>query len=239
MRTPSIPRQTVTAIAAAVTVALSGCASTGGPADPRDPAEGFNRAMFRVNEGLDTVLVKPLATGYDTVAPLPAKVAVGNFFGNIGDLWIAFNNLLQGKVGDAFSDVGRVLVNTTVGIGGVFDVASEVGFEKHNEDFGQTLGRWGVGEGAYVFLPVLGPRTVRDTVGFGVDAWADPVGDLSHVPTRNAARGLRFVDLRARLLPTDKVVEEAAIDKYSYIRDSYLQMRRAQVHDGKPPRDEE
>lgn len=214
---------------------LAGCASTG--SNPRDPYEGFNRAMFSVNEGFDTVVAKPLAKGYDAVAPLPVKAGVGNFFGNVGDLWTGVNNGLQGKIGDGASDIGRLLINSTVGILGLFDVASELGLEKHEEDFGQTLATWGVGDGGYLFWPVLGPRTVRDTAGFVVDAYADPVlWGIDDIPVRNSAYVVRFVDIRASLLPSDKVVDEAAIDKYAYIRDAYLQRRRSQIFDGRPPR---
>lgn len=216
-------------------VILAGCASTAN--NPKDPYEGFNRAMFSVNEGIDTVVAKPLAKGYDAVAPLPVKAGVGNFFGNVGDLWIGVNNGLQGKIGDGASDIGRLLINSTVGILGLFDVASELGLEKHEEDFGQTLATWGVGDGGYLFWPVIGPRTVRDTAGFVVDAYADPVlWGIDDIPVRNSAYFVRFVDIRASLLPSDKVVEEAAIDKYAYIRDAYLQRRRSQIFDGRPPR---
>lgn len=216
-------------------VILAGCASTAN--NPKDPYEGFNRAMFSVNEGIDTVVAKPLAKGYDAVAPLPVKAGVGNFFGNVGDLWIGVNNGLQGKFGDGTSDIGRLLINSTVGILGLFDVASELGLEKHEEDFGQTLATWGVGDGGYLFWPVIGPRTVRDTAGFVVDAYADPVlWGIDDIPVRNSAYFVRFVDIRAGLLPSDKVVEEAAIDKYAYIRDAYLQRRRSQIFDGRPPR---
>lgn len=217
--------------------ALAGSASVhAAERQAHDPYEGWNRAMFAVNEGIDTVIAKPLAKGYDQVAPTPVRAAVGNFFGNIADLMIGVNNLIQGKPGDALNDWGRVLVNTTIGIGGTFDVASEMGLDKHNEDFGQSLGAWGVGEGAYLFWPVIGPRTVRDTAGFAVDSWADPLWYTSPVDTRNWLVGSRFVDTRAALLPTDRIVEEAAIDKYAYIRDAYLQHRRNAVHDGNPPR---
>ena len=221
--------------ALAVVAALSGSAVAGD--NPNDPAEGFNRAMFAVNEGLDTVIAKPLATAYDTAAPLPVKVAFGNFFSNIADVMIGVNNLLQGKPGEAFSDWGRVLVNTTIGIGGTFDIASEMGMDKHYEDFGQTLGVWGVGEGAYLFWPVIGPRTVRDTGGFVVDTYTDPVMYFEPVSVRNSLIGVRYLDQRAALLPTDKIIEEGATDKYAYIRDAYLQHRRNAVYDGNPPRD--
>ena len=213
------------------TLALSGCATTAD--NPKDPYEGFNRAMFKVNEGVDVVL-KPVAQGYDKAAPLPVKAGVGNFFGNINDVWTSVNNFLQGKGSDGLSDAGRVLINTTIGIGGVFDVASEMGLEKHAEDFGQTLGVWGVSEGAYLYWPIIGPRTTRDTVGWVVDSYTDPVWYINDVPVRNSLVGLRYIDMRASLLPTDKIVEQAAFDKYSYIRDAYLQNRRSVVRDGKP-----
>jgi len=213
---------------------LGGCATSG---NPKDPIEGFNRAMYGFNEAVDTVLIKPVAKGYDAVLPTPVRTGVTNFFGNIADLFIGVNNLFQGKPDQAASDLGRVLINSTIGILGLFDVATEAGLEKHEEDFGQTFGRWGVGNGAYVVLPIFGPRTVRDTVGLVLDMAADPVANVSSVPTRNTLLGLRLVDARADLLPADKVIEEAALDKYSYVRDGYLQRRRNLVHDGNPPRE--
>lgn len=225
-------------IAATALVAglLTGCASSG---NPKDPIEGFNRAMFAFNEGLDTAIIKPVATGYEAVLPSPVRTGVTNFFGNIDDLFIGVNNLLQGKVPEAFSDLGRVVINTTIGLLGVLDVASEAGLEKHDEDFGQTFGRWGVGNGAYVVVPFFGPRTVRDTVGLVLDVAADPVANHEPTRVRNAALVLRLVNDRANLLPADKVVEEAALDKYSYMRDAYLQRRRNQIHDGNAPREVE
>ena len=223
-------------VACGLAAALTGCATTA--SNPKDPYEGFNRAMFSVNEGIDTVAAKPLAKGYDAVAPLPVKAGVGNFFGNVGDLWGGVNNTLQGKVGDGASDISRLLINSTVGIFGLFDVASEMGLDKHDEDFGQTMARWGVGDGGYVFLPILGPRTLRDTGGWVVDAYADPVRwGIDDIPVRNSAYFVRFVDIRASLLPSDKVVDEAALDKYAYIRDAYLQRRRSQIFDGRPPKE--
>lgn len=212
-----------------------GCASTAN--NPKDPYERFNRAMFSVNEGIDTVVAKPLAKGYDAAVPLPLKAGIGNFFGNVGDLWIGINSGLQGKPADAGTDFARLLINSTVGILGLFDVASEMGLDKHDEDFGQTLGRWGVGDGGYLFWPIIGSRTVRDTGGFIVDSYADPVRwGIEDIPVRNSAYFVRFVDVRASLLPADKVVEEAALDKYAYIRDAYLQRRRSQIFDGNPPK---
>lgn len=213
---------------------LSGCATSG---NPKDPIEGFNRAMFAFNEGLDAALIKPVAQGYDKVLPMPVKTGVTNFFGNIADLFIGVNNLLQGKPDQAVSDLGRVAINSTIGILGLFDVASEAGLEKHEEDFGQTFGRWGAGDGAYVVIPVFGPRTVRDTAGLVLDMAVDPVGNIDHVATRNALTALRMIDMRADLLPADKVIAEAALDKYAYVRDGYLQRRRNLVFDGNAPRE--
>jgi phospholipid-binding lipoprotein MlaA len=212
---------------------LAGCATSG---NPKDPIEGFNRAMFAFNDGLDTVIIKPVAKGYDAVLPSPVKTGVSNFFSNIADFFIGINNVLQGKVSDGASDFGRLAVNTTIGLLGVLDIATEMGLEKHNEDFGQTFGSWGVGDGAYVVLPIFGPRTARDTVGLVLDVKADPVGDLDHVPTKNTLTVLRLIDGRASLLPADKVIEEASLDKYSYIRGAYLQRRRNLIYDGNAPR---
>jgi phospholipid-binding lipoprotein MlaA len=224
------------AMLAAIAGLLSGCATSG---SPKDPIEGFNRAMFSFNEGLDKAVIKPVAQGYDYVLPQPVKTGVTNFFGNIADVFIAVNNLLQGKVPEAASDAGRFAVNTTVGILGFIDVASDMGLEKHDEDFGQTFGRWGMGPGPYVVIPVFGPRDVRDTVGLVLDVKADPVANYSHVATRNTLLAIRVENDRANLLPADKVIEEAALDKYSYIRDGYLQRRRNLVYDGNAPRETE
>lgn len=204
--------------------------------NPRDPYEGFNRVMFSVHETVDKFAAKPIAQAYDKVAPLPVKAGAGNFFGNVGDLWIGVNGALQGKFADAGVDIGRLLINSTVGIFGLFDVASELGLEKHEEDFGQTMAVWGVGDGGYLFWPLIGPRTMRDTAGWAVDSSLDPVSRIDHIASRNSMLALRFVDIRASLLPADKVVEEAALDKYAYIRDAYLQRRRNQIFDGRPPR---
>ncbi|CAB1367862.1 MlaA family lipoprotein [Denitratisoma oestradiolicum] len=212
---------------------LGGCATSG---NPKDPIEGFNRAVFAFNDGLDKVVIKPVAQGYEATLPQTARNGVANFFGNVADVFIGVNNVLQGKMPEAINDFGRVMVNTTLGILGFMDIASDLGVEKHEEDFGQTFGHWGVGSGAYVVLPVFGPRTVRDTVGLVADVNVDPVGNLSDVSSRNTLLVTRLVSDRTALLPADKVIEEAALDKYSYIRDGYLQRRRSQIYDGAPPR---
>ncbi|NJD35668.1 MAG: VacJ family lipoprotein [Betaproteobacteria bacterium] len=224
------------ALAFAAAGLLAGCATSG---NPKDPIEGFNRAMFAFNEGLDSAIIKPVATGYEAALPSPVRTGVTNFFGNIADLLIGVNNLLQGKGSEAVSDLGRVVINSTVGLLGVFDIASDAGLEKHAEDFGQTFGRWGVGNGAYVVIPVFGPRTARDTVGLVLDVAADPVTHVQPIAARNVSLVLRAVNDRANLLPADKVIEEAALDKYSYIRDAYLQRRRNQIFDGNAPREPE
>lgn len=225
-----------TLLAGALSVLLlSGCASTGTP-HPDDPLEGYNRAMFQFNETVDKAVMKPLAQGYDFIAPTPVKTGIGNFFGNLADVWIGVNNLLQGKVRDSLSDAGRFLVNTTLGIAGLFDVATGMGLDKHDEDFGQTLGSWGVGEGGYFVVPFLGPRTIRDALALPVDFKADPVNWLNDVATRNSLLGLRAVHDRYTVLGVEKTLEEGTLDKYTYSRDYYLQQRRYRVFDGKPPK---
>jgi phospholipid-binding lipoprotein MlaA len=222
-----------TGLLAAVWLATIGVASA--EVNPRDPYEGFNRAMYSVNEAVD-VVVKPVARGYDAAVPLPVKAGIGNMFGNVGDLWGGANSALQGKGGDAANDFARLLINSTIGMFGLFDVASELGFEKHDEDFGQTLAVWGYQDSAFLFLPAIGPRTIRDTGGWIIDSYFDPVWRTTPIAARNTLVGLRFVDIRASLLPADKVIDEGALDKYAYIRDAYLQRRRNQIFDGRPPR---
>lgn len=224
------------AFAGLVCAALAGTALASEASSSRDPYEGFNRAMFAVHETLDNYAVRPAAQAYDAAVPLPVKASVGNLFGTVGELWVGGNNVLQGKFVDAGNDFSRLLINATVGIFGLFDVASELGLERHNEDFGQTLAVWGVKDGGYLFWPLIGPKTVRDTAGWGVDTVADPFSYLEPVRLKNSMRLVRVLDVRAGLLPADKIVEEAALDKYAYIRDAYLQRRRHQIYDGYPPR---
>lgn len=230
----SLGAKTGLIVAGVLTIGMCGRALAG--ENPHDPYEGFNRAMYAVNETVDKYAAKPLAQVYDKAAPLPVKAGVGNFFGNVGELWVGVNSALQGKLSDAGVDIARLLVNSTVGIFGLFDVATELGLERHDEDFGQTLAVWGVADGPYLFWPVIGPRTVRDTLGWAGDSTVDPVWRTRSVPARNSMAAMRFVDIRASLLPADKVVEEAALDKYAYVRDAYLQRRRNQIYDGRPPR---
>ena len=196
-----------------------------------------------MNDGLDKVLLKPVATVYKTVLPQFVRTGVTNFYNNLYDVLTALNNLLQGKIGDAVSDVGRIAVNTTVGLAGFIDVATEVGLEKHKEDFGQTLGRWGINSGPYLQIPFFGPSSFRDGVGSVVDFKLDPIRYIwrDHIPTRNSVWALYVVNLRANLLDSTKILDEAALDPYEFQRDAYLQRRRNLVYDGNPPpeKDEE
>lgn len=217
-------------------ILLGGCASTG---NPRDPLEPINRGIYHFNDGVDHLIVKPAAEIYRGVLPQIVRTGVSNFFANIGDVIVALNNLLQGKFGQAVSDVGRIAVNTTAGLLGLIDVATEIGLEKHNEDFGQTLGYWGMGDGPYLVLPLLGPSNLRDSVGWVVDYFADPVTYIDPTHTRNILWGTRFVNRRSELLDTSKILDTAALDPYEFLRDAYLQRRRNLVFDGNPPPDKD
>lgn len=223
-------------LAAITALSLAGCASTA-DSDPRDPLEPMNRAVYRFNEVVDEAVAKPVAIAYRDVVPAPARGFVRNFFGNIADVFIGANNLLQGKVGDGLLDWFRVAVNTVMGPLGINDWASEMGIEKHNEDFGQTFGWWGAGPGAYLVLPILGSSTVRDGIGTAIDLYVDPVGEVSPTRLRNTMVVTRLVGVRADLLDASRILEEAALDKYTFQRDFYLQRRRSLVHDGSPPRE--
>ena len=220
-------------------VALAaGCATTGSAdSDPRDPLEPMNRAIYGFNEGLDNAILRPVSTAYRDAVPEIVRDWVRNFFGNIADIFIGINNFLQGKPDQGVQDWARFAFNSVFGVFGINDVASDMGLEKHNEDFGQTFGRWGIGEGPYLILPLLGSSTVRDGTGTVVDLYADPVGDIKPNRVRNSAVALRLTSLRADLLEASRILEEAALDKYVFQRDAYLQRRRSLVHDGRPPRD--
>jgi phospholipid-binding lipoprotein MlaA len=218
--------------------AAGGCASLGGD-DPRDPFEGFNRGVYRVNDKLDQYVARPVATGYRRVVPGEIRDRVRNFFGNIGDVLIGANNFLQGKFADGFSDWVRVAFNTSFGLLGIHDIATDLGYEKHDEDFGQTFGAWGFGPGPYLVLPVLGSSDVRDGIGSGVGMYADPLGEVRGYHTQYALWGLRLTQTRADLLDASRILEEAALDKYVFQRDAYLQRRRSLVYDGHPPREKE
>lgn len=215
---------------------LQGCAGVATyDRDPRDPLEGLNRAVYQFNDGLDTVVLKPLARGYNAIVPAPVNKGVTNFFGNIDDITSAVNNLLQFKLTRAVSDVGRVLVNSTVGLLGVMDVASNMNLPKYGEDFGQTLGSWGFGPGPYIVLPLLGPSSGRDTIGLVADWFTDPINYIEDDQVRWGLKGLDLIDTRADLLNASRVLDEAALDPYSFLRNAYLQRRQSAVYDGNPP----
>ena len=215
-------------------MSLVACAS-GPNANPKDPFEPFNRGVYKFNDGLDRNVLKPVAIAYKEVTPGVVQKGIGNFFNNLQDLWSFVNSVLQLKGEAAADNLVRFTVNTTVGIVGLIDVASDLKIKRHTEDFGQTLGRWGVGAGPYVVLPLLGPSTLRDTVALPVDFRGDVVSQSDDIPLRNTASVVRIVDRRARLLRAGEIVDEAALDNYSFIRDGYLQRRRNQVYDGNPP----
>jgi len=215
---------------------LAGCATTG-EGDPRDPLEGLNRGVYKFNEKVDDFVARPVAEVYDDFVPREVRDRVRNFFGNLADPFIGVNNLLQGKATEAFDDWSRFLLNTTFGLLGIHDVATDLGLEKHNEDFGQTFGRWGAGTGPYLVLPIFGSSNLRDGVGLVADMVTDPLGEVSPNRARNTLIAARAVQTRADLLGAGRVLEQAALDKYVFQRDAYLQRRRSLVYDGRPPRE--
>ncbi len=217
-----------------VLMACHGCASVQN-ADPRDPLESFNRGVFAFNEGLDQAVLKPAATVYRDVTPRLVRTGVGNFLGNLDDAWSSVNSLLQFKLRDAVDNFMRFGVNTTFGVFGVLDVASEMQIDRHSEDFGQTLGSWGFGTGAYLVLPIFGPSTARDTAALPVDFGGDLASRAGDIRTRNSLRVLNVIDTRAGLLGLSSALDDVALDKYSFARDAYLQRRRNAVYDGNPP----
>ena len=216
---------------------LGGCAS--GPArDPRDPIEPFNRGVSEFNDVVDKAVLKPVATVYADVTPDPVRTAVGNFFGNLRDVWTLINATVQMRGEDAATSFLRVGVNTAFGFGGLLDIATEMRLYRVTADFGQSLGFWGVPPGPYLVLPILGPSTVRDTVGISVETRGDVVQSVGHVPTRNSMYALRVVETRAGLLRAGAVLDEAALDKYTFTREVFLQ-RRQSVIDAQRNRDDE
>jgi len=217
-------------------IALTGCASIHGK-NPADPLESFNRGVYQFNDAVDKAIAKPVAQGYNAVIPPPVKIMVSNFFSNLDDITVAINDLLQFKLVRAVSDGGRLVINTTIGIFGLVDIATPVGLEKHDEDFGQTLGYWGIGNGPYIMLPILGPSTLRDSIGLYVDSRPSRLRRVKHMRTRNQLYLTESVNRRAQLLDQEKVLEEAALDRYEFIRDAYLQRRQSQIYDGNPPRE--
>lgn len=241
-------RHSIRCLLLSILVALGGCAASSttpaGQAEEapvrseHDPWEPMNRPIFGFNRNLDDATLKPIAEGYEKVIPRFMRRGVANFHANLRGPRNIINNLLQGKGKRGLSETGRFLVNSTIGVGGLFDVASRMGLEAHREDFGQTLAVWGVPDGPYVMVPFAGPQTLRDVFAFPLDVLVDPLWHYENDPVRYGLYALRFVDLRARLLATDDLLEES-FDPYVRLREAYLQNRRYAVYDGNPPVDED
>lgn len=223
---------------ASLVLVVQGCASTPAPgsgAQANDPIEAFNRSVFAFNETLDENVLKPVATGYKAVLPSVARTGVTNFYNNFEDAWSAVNSLLQLKLEAAATSTMRVVMNSTLGIGGLFDWATELRVPRHNEDFGQTLGHWGVGEGPYVVWPLLGPSTARDSVALPLDLAAGPNLFVDSTAWSIGLPVLNVINTRANLLDTTALLDDIVLDKYIFVRDGFLQRRRNQVYDGSPP----
>jgi phospholipid-binding lipoprotein MlaA len=235
LRMPGALRCLCAALAVAV---LAGCAAAPSREDPFEP---MNRASYAVHEVVDGKIVKPMVQAYVDYTPRPIRQAISNFFGNIDDMFSVINDFLQWKLDKAGNDMGRVITNTGFGLLGLIDIASDAGIEKGNEDFGQTFGYWGIPQGPYLFIPVFGPTTVRDGSGWVIRGYTSPISYIPDVSTRNILWGIGLVDLRASALQAETLVNQAAIDPYTFIRRAYLQRREYLVHDGKPPppKDEE
>lgn len=221
-----------------VALTCASCAAVNGPSPEHDPFESYNRAMFQFNDAVDRNVLKPVAAAYKDYVPSPVRSGISNFFSNIGDILVVLNDLLQGKFSQARDDSLRFFVNTVFGVFGIFDVATHMELPKHHEDFGQTLGAWGVSDGPYLVLPFLGPSSIRDTAGLLVDSQVDPIYDIRDTEARYTTIGLKAVDTRADLLGASKVLDQAAFDRYAFLRDAYLQRRKHLVYDGNPPQDE-
>jgi phospholipid-binding lipoprotein MlaA len=215
-------------------IVLAGCAA-GPKANPADPFERVNRAIYGFNERIDKAVLEPVARGYRFALPAFVRTGVGNVFSNVSEVRNVLNNTLQGKFTDAYSDFGRLAINSTLGLLGFFDIASEAGIERHQEDFGQTLGVWGFAQGPFIMLPLFGPSTVRDTAGWGVDIYSDPARLVDPTRAQNQIRGVRIVQRRSELLDAKKIIDAVALDEYQFVRDAYLQRRHNLVYDGKPP----
>jgi phospholipid-binding lipoprotein MlaA len=216
---------------------LTGCASQAN----KDPLEGINRGIYKFNDVADKAVFKPVAKGYKAVAPEPVRTGFSNFFNNLRSITNIFNNLLQFKFANAFTETGRFVINTTFGVAGFIDVAGMDKVPVHKEDFGQTLGHWGVGNGAYLVLPFLGPSTLRDTTGLVFDSvTTDPITythNIGEVRLHNQLRAAQFLDKRTQLLDATDIVDEASLDPYAFMRDAYLQHRASDVQDGLVPKE--
>ena len=223
------------AAAGLILTALQGCAVG---RNPVDPLENFNRGVFSLNDGVDRAVLRPVASAYRDITPSPVRTGVSNFFSNIGDVWSLANNILQLKPKESAETLLRLSFNTILGFGGVFDIATEMRLQKNPEDFGQTLGYWGMGSGPYIVLPLLGPSNLRDSIGRAVDLTVDVVARTDRVPVRNTLTPLRVVDTRSSLLNATDLVDQAALDKYSFTRDAYLSRRTTLIGRDKAPVEE-
>lgn len=231
---------------------LHGCSSS--PAktkDARDPIEGWNRGVQNFNDKLDDYVMKPVATGYKKVTPSFIDRGITNFYSNVEDVTVIGNDLLQFKLMQTGKDLGRLFVNSTVGLAGFVDVASKMNLPKHDEDFDQTLAKWGVPSGPYVVLPMLGPSTPRGIFGLAGDTASNPINWITPMAGYSmsgwhftdwivlGSGGLRQIDQRSDLLSASKIMDEASVDRYEFIRNAYFQQRNYAIHDGNPPLDEE
>lgn len=229
---PSSPRSFACALVCLLTFSGSALADNHGAGDPRDPWEGYNRAVYGFNKGVDSIFLKPAGEAYDTLVPEPVDKGITNFFSNIGDIRNCFNNFLQGKPDEGASSLARLVINSTVGLLGFIDVATEIGIKKSEEDFGQTLGAGGAEPGPYFVLPFLGPSTVRDTIAKPVDFALNPFTWADDSEVRATALGLQAIDYRADLLDTEEAVEGITEDEYTLVRNAYLDQRQFEVSDG-------
>jgi len=236
MRSRFLCLPTATFPALAVLFLVSGCAAVSGERDPRDPWESYNRTVYDFNDSLDKAVMKPVAKTYRKVTPNPVQLGVSNFFENIADVSTGVNSLLQGKPKDGLSDLGRFAFNSVVGIFGLFDVATPLGLEKHYEDFGQTLGVWGLQSGPYFVIPLLGPSTARDAPARLVDSQLSYWRVVDDPTIGFSLYGLDAARNRAAILDAERILDEAALDRYTFVRDAWLQRRRNMVYDGKPPK---
>lgn len=226
----------VLAAALALPVLLAGCAHAP-PDDPSDPFEGINRGIFAFNRTADRYVLRPVAKGYDKVTPGPVQTGIRNFFSNLGQPVVVINDLLQGKIRQGGADFSRFVINSTFGLLGFFDVATPTGLPEHDEDFGQTLGHWGLGEGMYLMLPLLGPSDGRDLFGRVGDTYTSPLTYVEPEERAWTARAVDTVDQRAQLLGADSLLDQQ-LDPYVFVRSIYLQRRQDKVYDGNPPKED-
>ena len=224
------------ALVLAHTFTITGCTTLKGPENPNDPYESFNRSVYSFNEKFDEYAYQPVAKAYKFITPDFVDTGITNFFSNIDDVLVVFNDVFQFKIVQAASDLSRFIINSTIGIFGFFDVATQIGLEKHNEDFGQTLGTWGVDSGPYLVIPFLGPSSVRDGIGLVADtSYLDPLNSQLEGNEQLAVYGIKYIDKRADLLKISNLLNEVAPDPYAFLRDSWTQQRTHLIYDGNPP----